>query len=967
LPAISAAPGNRAGSFVGSATSYGVQAASRKSQSTDDRGTARSALGGLGLGPILARLEIAKRNCTRFYANQHALRPPLDAQPLAIARINWSHPTLLASLLTLALQPAATQASAALPPRERLSFNADWRFQKNEPTNVTARLSYDNIKAWLLPSSAAFIKTNQKPVRPDGNLDGGAYAQPAFDDSTWRKLNIPQDWGIEGPFIAAGQPGSDGGTGRLPYWGIAWYRKHFTLPASDTGRRVSLEIDGAMAYAAVWCNGQFVGGWPYGYSSFSLDLTPFLRPGLENVLAIRLDNPPASSRWYPGGGIYRNVWLVKTAPIHVAHWGTHVTTPEVNKAAATVNLKVTMDNQTTASAGLQVMARIYELNAAGMKASRPVTTSAAVNVQTAANSSATAALSASVPKPKLWGLQKPNRYVAVTTIEQNGAIVDTYGTPFGIRTLKFDPDKGFFLNGEYVKFNGVCNHHDLGALGTAINTRALQRKLEILREMGCNAIRTSHNPPAPELLDLADQMGFLVMDEAFDAWRQPKRRDAKRQPLDYARLFADWHEQDTRMLVRRDRNHPSVILWSIGNEVAEQGQGEDGAAVTRELAGIVHEDDPTRPTTAAQNSARAGSPYAAALDTLGLNYQGSKLPNPQYPSFKQSFPDRFIYGSETASTISSRGEYVFPVVTNVYGVISGGRRGGAGGAPPGQDVTHHQMSSYDLYFPSWATSPDMEFAAQDRFPYVGGEFVWTGFDYLGEPTPWGGRNDPSRSSYFGILDLAGFKKDRFYIYQAHWRSDLPMAHILPHWNWPDRVGQVTPVHIYTSGDEAELFLNGKSLGRKKKEQYQYRLRWDDVQYEPGELKVVAYKNGKKWATDVMKTTGPAAQLALQADRSTINADGQDLSFVTVTIADKNGLLVPRSKNRVRFEISGPGEIVATDNGDATSFESFQAKERNAFNGLCLVIVRATGPGSIVLKATSPNLRSAEWTIKGKAR
>jgi beta-galactosidase len=589
----------------------------------------------------------------------------------------------------------------------------------------------------------------------------------------------------------------------------------------------------------------------------------------------------------------------------------------------------------------------------------------------AAGAGATANLGTTVRNPKLWSVEKPNRYVAVTTIEQGGKVVDSYETTFGIRTLKFDPDKGFFLNGERLQINGVCNHHDLGALGTAINRRALERQLEILREMGCNAIRTSHNPPAPELLDLADELGFIVMDETFDTWRQPKRRDPNRQPLDYARLFADWHEQDTRMLVRRDRNHPSVFMWSVGNEVAEQGQGEDGAAVVRELVRIVKEEDPTRPTTAAQNNARAGSPFAAALDGMGLNYQGSRLPNPQYPAFKQSFPDRFVYGSETASTISSRGEYVFPVTTNQYGVISGGgggrRGGGAGGPPPGQDVAHHQMSSYDLYFPSWATSPDMEFAAQDRWQYVGGEFVWTGFDYIGEPTPWGGGNDPSRSSYFGIIDLAGFPKDRFYIYQARWRPNHPMAHLLPHWNWPERIGQATPVHVYTSGDEAELFLNGKSQGRRKKEQFQYRLRWDEVVYQPGELKVVAYRKGKQWATDVMKTTGLATRLLLKADRDQIRADGWDLSFVTATVADKDGLLVPRSTNPITFSVEGPGEIVATDNGDATSFESFQSPDRKAFNGLALVIVRAKAgqTGRITLKAQSEGLRGQELRLRAR--
>ena len=470
--------------------------------------------------------------------------------------------------------------------------------------------------------------------------------------------------------------------------------------------------------------------------------------------------------------------------------------------------------------------------------------------------------------------------------------------------------------------------------------------------MGCNAIRTSHNPPAPELLELADRMGFLVMDETFDTWRGNKR------PNDYGGIFAIWHEQDTRMLVRRDRNHPSVVLWSIGNEIGEQGQGQEGANVATELGKCVREEDPTRPITSAMNSACAGSPFAAAMDVLGLNYQGSRLPNPQYADFHQSFPDKFLYGSETASTISSRGDYTFPVAEG-YGVVSSRR--------VGQDNANHQMSSYDLYFPSWATSPDMEFAAQDRFPFVGGEFVWTGFDYLGEPTPWGGGNDPSRSSYFGIVDLAGFPKDRFYIYQAKWRPDFPMAHLLPHWNWPDRVGQVTPVHVYTSGDEAELFLNGKSLGKKKKERFQYRIRWDDVVYEPGELKAVAYKNGKRWATDSVKTTTSATQLLLKRDRNVIAGDGHDLAFVTLTVADEDGLMVPRAKNLIHFEVNGPGMLVATDNGDATDLNIFSSSDRKAFNGLALAIVKAKRgqPGVITVTAKSEGLAGAKTTIESK--
>ncbi len=884
-------------------------------------------------------------------------------------RSKFRHPiSLRASLCSAAIlllvfsvsSPAAQQTSAV---RERLSFNSDWRFIKDDPEGTASKLAYTNIKAWVMATGNEFTTNSQPPARPEGNPGADvSYTQPTFNDSSWRRLNLPHDWGIEGPF----KQESPGGTGRLPWSGVAWYRKHFDVPAADAGRRLYLSVDGAMAYANVWLNGQYVGGWPYGYASWQVDLTPYVKYGGENVIAIRLDNPPNSSRWYPGGGIYRNVWLEKTSPVHVSHWGTYVTTPEASRSAATVRIRVNLNNDSASDATVLVKNEIYELDARGNRG-KSVASLTTGEVKVAPHNAASSGGQIRFSNPRLWSIEKPQRYVVITSVEENGKFVDRYETPFGIRTLKFDPNEGFLLNGERVRFNGVCDHHDLGALGSAINTRALERQLEILKEMGCNAIRTSHNPPAPELLDLCDRMGFVVMDESFDCWLRGKT------PNDYHLLFADWHEKDQRALIRRDRNHPSVVMWSIGNEVGEQTQGERGAAVARELASIVHQEDPTRPTTSAENSARAGSPFAAALDVLGLNYQGSRLPtpqtlnsSPQYPNFKQSFPTNFIYGSETASTISSRGEYTFPVVpvgTNTqYGTTSGS------GPGRGEDVPRHQMSSYDLYFPNWATSPDMEFAAQDRWPYVGGEFVWTGFDYLGEPTPWGGRNDPSRSSYFGIIDLAGLKKDRFYLYQARWHPDLPMAHILPHWNWPDRVGQVTPVHVYTSGDEAELFLNGKSLGRKKKGQYEYRLRWDNVVYQPGELKIIAYKNGKKWASDVMKTAGPASKLLLEPDRNRISADGQDLSFVTVTIADKSNVLVPHSMNHVTFTIEGPGEIVATDNGDATSFESFQSPERNAFNGLALVIVRGKPgmPGTIRLTAKSGELNSGSAVIKTRA-
>jgi beta-galactosidase len=836
----------------------------------------------------------------------------------------------------IALSGAVDAAEA--PVRERIAFNADWRFNKSDP-GTTA--SGDTGSATGTPAPAA---------------------QPAFDDGAWRRLALPHDWGIEGPF----RQEYPNDTGKLPWWGVAWYRKHFTLPAADAGRRIYLDIDGAMSNAQVWINGQHVGGWPYGYASWRVDLTPHVRPGGDNVVAIRLDNPPASSRWYPGGGIYRNVWLVKTAPVHVAQYGTHVTTPVVTPDSATVNVDVTVANHGAATE-VRAATEIYALDAAGKRTGQPVARKdASAPAKAAAGAEVQLSQSLAVARPRLWSTASPQRYVAVTTITEGGRVVDTVETPFGIRTIAFDAQRGFLLNGSRLPINGVCQHHDLGALGSAINVRALERQLEILRDMGVNAIRTSHNPPAPELLELTDRMGFVVVAEAFDMWGLQKT------PNDYHLHFKDWHEKDLRGMIRRDRNHPSVIAWSIGNEIVEQGHSE-GWKVAAHLSEIARGEDRTRPTTAAYNHVGSGyNGFQNAVDVLGYNYKPQ-----EYRKFHEHAPHIPLLGSETASTVSSRGEYFFPVSDD-----------------QARGLANFQVSSYDLSAPPWASPPDTEFRGQDDNPFVAGEFVWTGFDYLGEPTPYNSDTTnllnftdpaqrqrmvreladlkkiavPSRSSYFGIVDLAGFKKDRFWLYQARWRPELPMAHLLPHWNWPERTGQVTPVHLYTSGDEAELFLNGKSLGRKKRGPRDYRLRWDDVLYQPGTLQAVAYKDGKRWAEDSVHTTDKPAKLLLSADRSTLRADGDDLSFVTVTIADKDGRPVPRTANRISFTLTGPGDIVATDNGDPTSFESFQSPRRNAFNGLALAIVRtrAGQAGKVELTATAEGLAGAKVTLESMA-
>ena len=859
--------------------------------------------------------------------------------------------------------------------RERMSFNADWRFQKDDPTGIVekdsngkvvkSQLDYALIKDWYCATGAEFILPGdsvQVTKRPDGNLgDNVSYAQKGFNDKNWRTLNLPHDWGIEGAF-SYDLPGN---TGKLPWAGTGWYRKHFKVDASDKGRQFSIEIDGAMAYPLVWLNGKFVGGWPYGYNSFRLDLTPYIKVGGENVIAIRVFNPENSSRWYPGSGIYRNVWLTKTAPVRIGHWGTYITTPQVSDASASVELKVTIDNRTGKSANVTVSTKIFELNTDGTKTTAAVTSFNVSKGSVVSGGQQIVTANATISNPKLWTLENPNRYVALTTVSQGGKIVDSYETPFGVRTIKFDADKGFLLNGKHVEIYGVCNHHDLGSLGAAFNTRAAERQLEILKEMGFNALRTSHNMPAPELLDLCDRMGIMVMDESFDCWKKGKTKN------DYGLLYDDWHARDLRAEVRRDRNHPCVIQWSIGNEVNELNSPE-GPAMAAHLSSIVIGEDPTRTSVVGSNSTRA--PFNGVLDGVGVYGQNYNVSI--YDKIHTAKPDKPVVASETSSCVSSRGEYVFPVSDN--------KMEGRG---------RFQVSSYDLYAPGWAYSPDVQFKALEENPFVVGEYVWTGMDYIGEPTPFnddvtnllnindpkektkmeaelkelGKIKSPSRSSYFGIVDLAGFKKDRFYSYQAHWRPELPMAHLLPHWNWAERVGQITPVHVYTSGDEAELFLNDKSLGRKKKGQFEYRIRWDSVVYEPGVLKVIAYKNGKQWAEDVEKTTGSAAKLTLKADRNTIKADGVDLSFITVTIADNNGLQVPRTNNLVKFEVSGPGEIVGVDNGDATSFESFLAKEHQAFNGLALVIIRtkAGEKGTIKLKAISDGLTESSIQINSK--
>ena len=865
-------------------------------------------------------------------------------------------------------------------PRQRVQINDGWSFYKYESPDEADSLIYDVrppldgvtenrvadarptealemksgqmvLKPWILPSANQFIRdTTKHRVRPEGNPGiNFPFVLGDFDDGQWEKVNLPHDWAIEGPFQAGSDPEVGGGMGRLPVNGVGWYRRKLDMPKSDQGKRIYLDVDGAMSYTMVWLNGSLVGGWPYGYNSWQLDLTPYINFGETNQLAIRVDNPNHSARWYPGGGLFRDVWITKTQPVHVGQWGTYINARDVSDQSAIIDLSVTVNNPLGHNAEVTLMTTIYSLDSLGNAQLQPTGTFPEMKALIQAGQKTTVSGSVEVENPRLWGpppTQKPHLYMAETVVVLNGEVTDRYTTRFGIRSVEFNPTEGFIINGERVYLKGVNQHHDLGALGAAFNMRAAERQLEILREMGCNAIRMAHNPPAPGLLELTDRMGFLVINEIFDSWER------KKTPHDFHLIFPDWWEADTRAFVQRDRNAPSVIMWSFGNEVGEQYTGEEGAEVARMVHQVVREEDPSRPTTIAMNFAKPDFPISSVPDIIGLNYQGEGIRQdpefegtdrirtaPQYPAFHSRFPEKMIYSSETASALSSRGVYFFPVSDAISAPVRDGRGG---------DSRIKHVSAYELHAVDFGSTPEKVFSSLEKHPYVAGEFVWTGWDYLGEPTPY----YDARSSYSGIIDLAGFKKDRFYLYQSHWRPDLPMVHILPHWNWPGREGLVTPVHIFTSGDEVELFLNGQSLGRKKKEPFQYRLRWDDVKYEPGILKAVSYKNGKLWAESVKKTSGEAARIQISADRTDLKASGTDLSFITVTVTDMEGNIVPEASHKIAFSVEGPAEIVATDNGDPTDMTAFPSLSRSTFNGMALAIVKpkAGVPGKIVVVA-----------------
>ncbi|MBL7813376.1 MAG: DUF4982 domain-containing protein [Saprospiraceae bacterium] len=753
------------------------------------------------------------------------------------------------------------------------------------------------------------------------NHDIHATTLNQLDDATWQQVNVPHDWAISGNFdmnidkqsVQVVEDGEKtarlrtGRTGALPCFGIGWYRRELPVSKDDAGKRIFIEFDGAMSRSKVYVNGQFVGEWPYGYSSFSFEITQFLRLDTKNTVSVRLENKTESSRWYPGAGIYRNVRLVKTAAARITQWGTHITTPTISEKIGEVNIKTTIDAAEIPPSVLKLTTDIFD--ASGKKVG-------SVSSEKKGEKRLIFDQNLKINTPQYWSVETPTRYTAVSKLFVGKTQVDEYTSKFGFRTIRFDRDKGFFLNGKNVKFKGVCMHHDLGPIGAAVNYRATERQMVMLKEMGCNAIRTAHNPPSVELLDICDSLGLMVQVEAFDEWKNGKNANG------YGEFFDAWAEKDLTNMIQRDRNHPSVIMWSIGNEIREQGMAS-GKDIARMLTQICHKLDSTRPVTAGFNNHNAAikNGLAAEIDLVGFNYKPL-----DYVKKRKENPTFTIYGSETASTVSTRGEYKFPVVETKKPWYS-----------------DYQISSYDLDCASWATTPDTEFEQQDDLEFISGEFVWTGFDYLGEPTPYN-EGTPAKSSYFGIVDLAGLPKDRYYLYQSKW-SDKPVLHVLPHWNWADRVGQNVPVFCYTNYPKAELFVNGKSMGIKQKEKTdkysRYRLMWKDVVYQAGEIKVVAYDaNGKAVAEKIIKTAGEPHTIRLTADRDSLKADGKDLTFVTVEILDKQGNLCPKAANFLFFDVAGAGRLKALCNGNPIDQTPFVSSYMSVFNGKMVAVIES---------------------------
>jgi beta-galactosidase len=746
-----------------------------------------------------------------------------------------------------------------------------------------------------------------------------------FNDASWRKLNLPHDWSIEGAFSEK-HPATAGG-GALP-GGTGWYRKKFTIPESSKGKVIFIDFDGIYRNSEVWINGHYLGKRPSGYISFRYELSPYLYFGTQqNVIAVRVDNADQpNSRWYSGSGIYRNVWLTTVQPVFIEHWGTYITTPEIQPEQAKFQITTTIRNRQSGKNLLQL--KTILLDAAGKQVAQNISL-------LASDSLLTQVQNITVPKPVLWSVENPYLYKVVSEVIVNNKVTDRYETLTGIRSFYFDRAKGFFLNGKRLKIKGICNHHDLGCLGAAINKRALERQLELLKAMGCNAIRTSHNPPAPELLDLADKMGFLIMDEAFDMWKE------KKSPFDYSLYWDEWHKKDLESLILRDRNHPSIILWSIGNEIWEQSK-EYSVPIANELIEIIKNLDKTRSITQAIPEFSPSYPIIqkANLDIIGFNYGIWKLDSILY-----KYPNKPFILTETTSALETRGVYDMPSDSIRIWPI----RWDVPFKEGNPDLT---CSAYDNVHVPWGATHEEMLKKFKKYDFLSGMFVWTGFDYLGEPTPYW---YPARSSYFGIIDLAGFPKDVYYLYQSEWATK-PVLHLFPHWNWKE--GELVDVWAYSNAEEVELFLNDKSLGIKKKTNDQLHVFWR-VPFAPGKLTAVSRTNGKVVLTREIQTAGKPAKITLTPDRTTIKANGQDLSFVTVKITDSNGNVIPDAENLIKFELKGEAVLEGVDNGNPTSLESFKISERKAFHGLCLAIIKTTTKsGIITLKATGQGLTPA---------
>ena len=760
-----------------------------------------------------------------------------------------------------------------------------------------------------------------------------------FDDSHWEDVSVPHDWAIYGPFdkdidkqvVAIEQNAEEvasektGRTGALPYIGEAWYRHTFSLPNFNANKKAIILFEGAMSQPEVFINGKKVGEWKYGYAYFYFDITDYISTTQENTLAVKLSNQGESSRWYPGAGLYRNVSIIIKNKESIDQWGTFITTPLITQEIAKVNIKTKVSGN-----GLRIVTTILDADG------------------NTVNSNETAELfdnefeqNIAVNNPNLWSPESPYLYTAVSRLYAGNDLKDEITKRFGIRQIEYNQKTGFSLNGEITKFKGVCLHHDLGPLGAAVNKSALRRQLRILKDMGCNAIRSSHNMPSIEQLELCDEMGFLFLAESFDEWAKPKVKNG------YNLYFDAYAEKDVVNLVRATRNHPCIVMWSSGNEVPDQW-GDEGVKRAKWLQDIFHREDPTRPVTVGMDQVKATmeSGFGALLDVPGLNYRVHL-----YEEAYEKFPQGFILGSETASTVSSRGIYKFPVEKASM-----------------KTYDDFQSSSYDLEYCSWSNLPDDDFVLQDDKPWVIGEFVWTGFDYIGEPTPYD-EAWPSRSSYFGINDLAGLPKDRYYLYRSRWNTKDETLHILPHWNWEGREGKTTPVFVYTSYDSAELFLNGKSLGIQKKnndtKQNRYRLMWMDVRYEPGTLKVVAFdKDGNPASEKEIKTAGKPHQIVLDSDVKTIKANGEDLCYVTVLVVDKNGNPCPTATNQLTFKVKGEGTFRAACNGDATSLELFHLPTMKLFSGKLVVLIQSTeDPGNIELSVSGKGLKKGNLSLR----